>query len=728
MTSNQHDKSAAELTISRRTFLKTGAVVGGGLVIGFYLPGPVQKVFAQAVLVNPVAYPPDAFIQIAADSSVRIVINKCEMGQGVFTSMSQLIAEELDCDWKKIVPVAASVNPVYNHTMYGPMQITGGSSSLISSYAQYRKIGATARAMLIQAAAKRWQVDPSSLKTDSGFVIHPIKGKLSFGELAEEANKVALPTDVVLKDPKKFKFIGKSLPRLDAHDKSTGKAIYGIDVRIPNMVRVMVVRPPVFGASLTGFDAASAKAVPGVVDVVQVGNRIAVLGKNTWAARKGRDLVMADWQMNGKDNISSESILADFKKSSEHPNLTPKVNPEAVHETAADANALSVEYEFPYLSHAAMEPLNCTVNYDGKTAEIWSGHQAPTIDQTYAAKIFGLANDKVKINAVYAGGSFGRRGSKDADYVSEACEIAKVLKRPIQVLWSREDDMKGGYYRPLAYHKARISVGKNGVPSAWHHTIVSQSIMAGSMMAARIGDGPDPTVTEGVTESAYDLGKMQVDLIMPRLDIPVLWFRSVGHTHTAFVMETLIDELAHRAKKDAIEYRRALLQKSPRHLAVLDLLKKKSPWGKKAPKGHAYGIAVHESFNSVVGHVVEVSIVDGAPKVHQVWSAVHCGRVVNPEGAKTQVEGAIAFAMSAALYGNIKIESGIVTTTNFDAYPIVRMKQMPKVEVLFVASEETPTGLGEPGVPPTGPAIANALFVLTGQRIRKLPIELSKKA
>jgi isoquinoline 1-oxidoreductase subunit beta len=718
-----------EINQTRRSFLKNSVTVGGGLIIGFYIPtGMLMKQAMAAPSKAPILYPPNAFIRIAADSSVSIVINKCEMGQGVFTSMSQLIAEELDCDWQKIQPVAAAVDPVYNHTVFGGSQITGGSSSLSSSYMQYRKIGASARMMLTQAAAAKWGVDASTCKTANGFVTHASKGKLSFGELAEAANRLPMPKEVPLRDAKNFKFIGKSIPRLDAHEKSTGKAIYGIDVRIPDLVRVMLVRPPVFGATLKSFDAADAKKVSGVIDVVRVNDRVAVIGKNTWAARKGRDAVKAEWNMNGKDTVSSESLFADFKVIADKPALNVKSSPEAVKEASADQGALFAEYEFPYLAHAAMEPLNVTVNYDGKKAEIWSGHQMPTVDRDFAAKILGLRPDQVKVNAVYAGGSFGRRASKTADYVSEACEVAKVLKRPMQLLYSREDDMKGGYYRPFAYHRARISTAKNGVPKAWHHTIVSQSIMAGGVMEGMLAGGADPVVTEGVTNSKYDVPKMQIDLQMPRLDIPTLWFRSVGHTHTAFVMETLMDELALRGGKDSLDFRRGLLKASPRHLAVIDLLQKKSPWGKKAPQGRAYGVAVHESFNTVVGQVVEVSMTDGRPKIHHVWSAVHCGRVVNPEGAKTQVEGAIAFAMTAALYGNIAIEKGQVKTANFDTYKVLRMSEMPKVDVFFVASNDNPTGLGEPGVPPLAPALANALFKLTGNRIRKLPISLETKA
>ena len=717
-----------DVKLSRRDFLTQSALVSGGLVIGFTVFPKLARAVDGAGETTKV-YPPNAFIQIASDSKINIVINKCEMGQGVFTSMSQLIAEELDCDWKSITPLGAPVDPVYNHTMFGAIQMTGGSTALNSSYDQYRSIGATARAMLLTAASKKWGVETSSLTTDNGFVVHASKGRIAYGELAADANKLEMPKNVPVKDPKNFKIIGKPMQRLDAFDKSHGKAIYGIDVRIPNLVRVMVVRPSVFGGTLKSFDATDAKKVSGVIDVVQVGNKIAVVGKNSWAARKGRDAVKAVWDTKGREVITNASLIDGFKKDADTAKLHPKTSPDAVKEVAADSNAFSAEYEFPYLAHAAMEPLNVTVNYDGKTAELWSGHQMPTVDRNYAAQIFGLPNDKIKVNSVYAGGSFGRRASKDSDYVREACEIAKVLKRPMQLLYSREDDMKGGYYRPMAYHKARISTNKAGSPTAWHHVVVSPSIMAGGAFAAMMSGGADPTVTEGVTESAYDIPKMQVDLQMPMNDIPTLWLRSVGHTHTAFVMETLMDELAHRAKKDPVEFRRPLLAKSSRHIAVLDLLKKHSPLSKKPAKGHAYGVAIHEAFNSVVGQVVETSIVDGVPKVHHVWAAVHCGRVVNPEGARTQVEGAVAFALSMALYGQIEFEKGEVTTTNFDKYKVVRMNEMPKVDVFFVPSEDKPTGLGEPGVPPVGPALANALFKLTGKRIRKLPmsIEMAKQ-
>ncbi|MGZ3723984.1 MAG: molybdopterin cofactor-binding domain-containing protein, partial [Bdellovibrionales bacterium] len=705
--------------------IKLGAATTGGLVLAFHLPSPIRNAMAaESAVPGPAIYPPNAFIQITPENKVIFTINKLEMGQGVNTSMAQLIAEELDCDWKDVSSVSAGVNPVYNHTVM-PFQLTGGSGSLASSYIQYRRIGATARLMLMQAAGQKWGVSPDTCKTENGFVTHELKGKLSYGEVAEAANALPMPKMARVKDPTHFKLIGKSMPRVDSAAKSNGSAVFGIDVRIPKMNYAMLLRPPVFGATLKKFDAKAAKAIPGVIDVLKVENNIAVVAKNSWAARRGRDSIEAEWNLEGKDGISNASLLSDFKKLAQNPTGLVKDSPKAVKALKDNKSALVAEYEFPYLAHAAMEPLNCTVNYDGKTAELWSGHQIPTVDRNTAAKIFGLATDKVKVNSVYAGGSFGRRGSKNSDYVVEACNLAKILKKPVQLLWAREDDMKGGFYRPGHLHVAKISTSANGNPENWQHTIVGQSIFRGGFFEGMMaGKTADPVMIEGVADSPYKIPNFHVAVEMPTYNIPTLWWRSVGHSHTAYVMETLIDELAARAKVDALAFRKRLLKNSPKHIAVLNLLAKKSPWGKRMPKGHALGMAIHESFNSVVAHVAQVSIEGGKPRVHHVWSAVHCGRVVNPEGAKNQVEGAIAFGLSAALYGEIKFDKGRVTNGNFNDYQVVRMNEMPKVDVSFVAGEDAPTGLGEPGLPPIAPAVGNALFKLRGKRLRKLPFDL----
>lgn len=709
-----------QLDVSRRDFLRTTVTAVGGFTVAFYLPGSAQKLLAQTGATKK-EYPPNAFVHIAPDNKITFVINKLEMGQGVNTSMAQLIAEELDCDWTLVSSVSAPVDPVYNHPVMG-IQMTGGSTALISSYQQHREIGAAMRMMLIDAAAAKWNVPAKDCHTEKSFVIHPKKGKLSYGELADAAQKLPLPTNPKLKDPKNFKVIGKSVKRVDAKDKSNGTAIFGLDVRLPGMMYAVIARPPVGGAVLTGVKDTAARAVPGVADVVKFGDSVAVLGRNTWAAKQGRDALELTWDMKGQDKFSNESLMADFKAEANKPGIMAETKGDMAAGMQKATRKVVAEYEFPYLAHACLEPMNCTINYDGTMAEIWSGHQMPGLDRDAAAKVLGLAPDKVRVNTVYAGGSFGRRANKICDYVVEAAALAKVVRKPLKVVWTREDDMKGGFYRPMNYHKAEIAFDDKNNVLAWKHRIVGQSIMAGSPFESfGIKNGVDSTVVEGVTESAYALPAFSCELTMPKPNMTTLWWRSVGHTHTAYVMETMVDVIAHEMKKDPFVLRRAWLQKSPRHMAVLDLLDKNSGWRKKLPKGHAWGLAVHESFNTVVGHVAEVSYENGQVKVHRITSAVHCGQVVNPEGARIQVESAIVYGLSGALYGEVKIEKGQVVTSNFHEYLVMRMPDMPKVDVHFVPSHDNPTGLGEPGLPPIAPAVANALFTLTGKRLRRLP-------
>jgi len=706
-------------SLSRRAFLKKGAKVTGAFVVAFYFPVGFNKVFAQAM--PPGEYPPNAFIKIAPDNTITIIINKLEMGQGVYTSMAQLIAEELECDWTKIRSESAPVDAVYNNPIMG-IQLTGGSSALISTYDQYRKIGAGMREMLVGAAAKKWGVKPDTCRAENGFVVHATKGKVAYGDLAAEASKQPIPKDVKLKPAKEFKVIGKSTTRVDALEKSTGKAVFGMDVRLKGMLYACIARPPIVGAELSGVKDKVAKSVKGVVDVVRFNNSIAVLAKNTWAAKSGRDALELTWDLKGLNTVSSASLMEEFRGEASKPGVSFENRGDAAAGLKKAAKKITAEYEFPYLAHACMEPLNCTIDFNGKKAEIWAGHQMPGIDREVAAKILGIPSEKVEVHTLYAGGSFGRRASKTSDWVVEAAWLAKKIKKPFKIVWTREDDMKGGYYRPMTYHKVEVGFDAKKKLTGWNHRIVGQSVVAGSPMEAMmIKGGIDPTVVEGVGKTHYDLPHFAADLHMPKPNVTTLWWRSVGHTHTAYVMETMIDEVATHAKKDALAFRRELLKKSPRHVAVLDLLKKKLGWGKKAPKGRAYGIAIHESFNSVVGNVVEVSVKDKEVRVHKVVSAVHCGQVVNPEGAKAQVEGAIVYGLSAALYGEIAIEKGEITTSNFHDYEVVRLKDMPVVEVHFVPSEDHPTGLGEPGLPPLAPAVANAIFKLTGKRMRKLP-------
>jgi len=711
---------------SRRDFLKTSAAVTTGLVVAFTLPMGLGKYALAQSAVSPntdfkSAALPNAFIKISPDNSIRLIINKLEMGQGVNTSLAQLIAEELECDWQQISCESAPVAPVYNAT-FMPMQMAGGSSSVISSWEQLRTAGAMAREMLIAAAAQKWSVPASECRAENGSVLHPKKGALSFGELAEAAAKQTPPSPIKLKDPKQFKFIGKSMKRVDAADKSSGKAIFGSDVKVPDMLYAVIARPP-FGATLQAFDEGAAKKIAGLKEIIKLdGQKIAFVATNTWAAMKARDAAKVQWKLSDDPLLTQSSLQKTFLETLDKPGTPVKAIGKPAEALKKAKRTLEATFEFPYLAHACMEPMNCTVAYDGKSAQIWAGHQMPTGDRMVAARILDLPPEKIEVNTTYAGGSFGRRANKDSDFVVEASSLAKQLKKPIQVVWTREDDTRGGYYRPLTMHKIKAGLDGKGRITGWDHKIVGQGVMAGSVFAPQIDKtGIDPTSIEGVDNTPYNIPDFQLQLQLMKTPVTTLWWRSVGHTHTAYVMETFIDELAAAVEKDPLQYRKDLISKSPRHQAVLDLLAKKSDWGKKMPAGRALGLAVHESFKSVVGHVVEVSLQGTEVKVHKVVSAVHCGTVVNPKGAVAQVESAIVYGLSACLYGELTLDQGQVKQGNFHDYPVLRMPDMPIIEVHFVPSQDTPTGLGEPGLPPLAPAIANAIFKLNGKRVRSQP-------
>lgn len=714
-------------TFSRRTFIETSALAAGGLIVSYYVPAPMLNKAFAAPPPGAAAVAPNAFVQIAPDNSITIVINKLEMGQGVNTSMAQLIAEELDCDWTKIRSVSAPVNPVYNHTVF-QTQMTGGSSALISSWEQHRLIGASMREMLKTAAAAKWGIPVEQVKAQNGFVTSA-KGKFSYGELAEAAGKLPLPKNPPLKSEKNFKIIGKSVKRVDAEAKSNGKAIFGIDVRIPGMLYASVAKPPLAGAKISAMDEKAARKVPGVVDVVKFSDRVAVLARNTHAARVGREALAVKWENKTNGSFSTDDLMKSFKEQGRSKGVIAKDTGGVDQALASATRKIEAEFEFPFLAHASMEPMNCTIDYDGKKATIWSGHQMPTIDQGVAAKVLGLPPEKVTVNTVYAGGSFGRRASKMSDYVVEAAELAKIVKKPLKVTWSREDDMRGGFYRPMNYHRVAIGLNDKKEMLAWDHKIVGQTVIGGSVFEPMmVKGGLEGTITEGVSDTHYAFPQFRCDQTRTASPVTTLWWRSVGHTHTAYVMETMIDEAAEAMGKDPLRLRKELLAKSPRHLAVLNLIEKETGWGtKKAPKGRAWGLAIHESFNSVVAQVAEVSLVDGFPKVHKIWAAVDCGLVVNPEGAKTQVEGAIVYGLSAAFHQEIQVKDGQVVQGNFHEYNVLRMQDMPEVKVAFVKGAGSPTGLGEPGVPPAAPAVANAVYRLTKKRLRSLPFSKELK-
>ncbi len=716
------------INISRRDFLKTGALIGGGLILGFSIP---FRAASGATVATAAPLIPNAFIRIGADDMVTIIVNHSEMGQGVYTSLPMLVAEELEADWTKIRVEPAPVDPVYNHTAFG-IQMTGGSSSTWSEYDRLRKVGAAAREMLIAAAAGTWKVDKASCRAENGKVIHSSGKSLTYGQLADKAAAMPVPQDVTLKDPTKFKIIGRPTLRLDAPDKVSGKAVFGLDVRVPGMLTAVIARPPVFGAKIVSFNGDKARAVPGIKEVVQVQAGVAVVATDFWQARTGRAVLEIVWDKGPGATLSTEGMREQYSNLAKTSGTVARKEGDPAQALAKAAKHISAEYEVPYLAHATMEPLNCLVDLRSDSCEIWTGTQFQTVDREAAARIAGLKSEQVKLHTTFLGGGFGRRANPRSDFVVEAVDVAKAVGKPVKVVWTREDDMKGGYYRPMWYDRIAAGLDTDGNPVAWQHTIVGQSILAGTAFEKMmVKNGVDGTSVEGAQDIPYKIPNILVDLHTTKIGVPVLWWRSVGHSHTAFVVESFMDELAHAAGKDPYAFRQSLLAGHPRHLGVLELAAKKAGWGKPLPQGHAHGIAVHESFGSFVAQVADVSVSpEGKVRVHKVFCAVDCGIVVNPYTIEAQMESGIVFGLSATLHGAITLKNGRVEQSNFNDYEVVRLDEMPEVEVHIVHSKEKPGGIGEPGVPPIAPAVCNALFTLTGKRIRSLPIraEELKKA
>ena len=710
---------------ARRQFLQVAAIAGGGFAIGFS-----NLARAAAAGAGSADFVPNAFVRIGGDSSVTVLIKHLEMGQGVSTGLPTLVAEELDADWAQIRFEGAPANAsLYNNLLWGPAQGTGGSTAIANSYEQLRKAGATARAMLVAAAADEWKVPADSITVSKGVVAHKATNrKASFGQLAAKAATQPVPADVKLKDPKDFQYIGKRVARKDSKPKTNGSAQFTIDVKLPGMLTAVVAHSPLFGGKVKSFDATKAKAIKGVVEVVQVPSGVAVLANDFWAAKQGRDALTVVWDDSAANKLGSAEILAQYKELAQKPGLVARKDGDADKALAGAAKKLEATFEFPYLAHAAMEPLDCVVKLDKDSCEIWNGEQLQTPDQFAVAKLTGLKPGQIKLNMLYAGGSFGRRANPQADYILEAVSIAKAIngRVPVKMIWTREDDMRAGFYRPAYFHRIAAGLDAQGNLIGWQHRIVGQSILAGTMFEGMmVKDGVDGTSVEGASNLPYQIPNMLVDLHTPKIGVPVLWWRSVGSTHTAFSTETFIDELAAAAGKDAVEFRRALLAKHPRHLGVLNLAAQKAGWGKPLAKGKGRGIAVHESFNTVVAQVAEVSVKpDGTLRVDRVVCAVDCGVAVNPDVITAQMEGGIGFGLSAALYGAITLNEGRVEQSNFHEYRPLRINEMPKVEVHIVASSEKPTGVGEPGVPLIAPAVANAIFSATGKRLRNLPLKL----
>ncbi|MFT0631349.1 molybdopterin cofactor-binding domain-containing protein [Pseudomonas sihuiensis] len=731
------------LNVSRRTLLK-GA---GGLALGIFF-APLMRGMDALAAGGPLE--PNAFVRIDLDGTVTVLAKHLEMGQGSYTGLATLLAEELDADWDKVrVEGAPADVKRYNNLAFGPMQGTGGSTAMANSWEQMRNAGATAKAMLVAAAAQRWSVPASEISVSQGVVSHAGSGRSAgFGELVEAAASLPVPEQVQLKDPKDFKLIGKlELRRKDSTDKTDGSAIFTQDFKLPGMLVAMVAYPPRFGGVPRSVDSSKAKAVRDVVEVVEFRDLphgrsgVAVLAKNTWAARQGRDALVIEWDESQAFTLGSEEILAQYRDDAGKPGLPATSKGDTDAALAQTAKTVEADYEFPYLAHAAMEPMNCLVKLSSDRCEIWNGEQFQTVDQAIISGYLGMTPEQVSLTQLYAGGSFGRRAGSVSDYLLEAVAITKAARdkgvdAPVKMVWTREDDTRGGYFRPLYLHRVRIGLDQAGKLQAWHNRIVGQSIMAGtSMEPFMIKDGIDHTSVEGLSNLSYAVPNLQVELSTPsNIKVPVLWWRSVGHTHTGYVAETMIDEAAVAAGQDPYAFRHALLDSHPRHRGALELAAKEAGWDKPLAAGaegekRGRGIAVHESFGSFVAQVAEVTVkADGSYRLDRVVCAVDCGIAINPDVIKAQMEGGIGFALAAARHSAITLKEGRVEQSNFHDFQVLRMNEMPKVEVHIVPSAANPTGVGEPGVPPLAPALANALFAATGVRLRKLPFPAQIKA
>jgi isoquinoline 1-oxidoreductase beta subunit len=708
--------------LSRRTLLKGGA----GLVIGAYV-ARADKLFAQTAAKPKINIAPNTFLIIKPDNTVTVLIKGIEFGQGQYTGMATLVAEELDADWSQMRAAHAPSNPeLYKNLAFG-MQGTGGSTAVANSYTQMRQVGAAARQMLVAAAAEAWQVPAGEITVDSGVIKHASGKEGRFGEFADKAMGLLVPADPQLKDPANFKLIGKEgvVKRLDSAEKTDGTAFYTLDINEPDMLTVLIARSPKFGGTVASFDATAAKAVAGVVDVKQVPTGVAVYAKGFWAAKTGRDALKISWDESKAEKRGSPELLAQFRALSKKPGKTVKAGGDFDGSMAKGGRVIEVEYVFPYLAHAAMEPLNAFLKWDGDTAYARYGCQFPTPDHMAISKVLGLPIEKVKIDTILAGGSFGRRAQQSTHQAIELAEAAKAIGpgKSIKLVWTREDDMRGGYYRPYSVHRMRGTV-RDGKIEAWSDTIVSQSIMKGSFFEAiMFKDGLDPTSYEGSHNIPYDVANFKCDMHQVDVGVPVLWWRSVGHTHTGYAVEAFVDELLEAAGKDPVEGRLELLSQKPRHVGVLKAVAELADWKNyKVPEGRARGVAVVESFNTFVAQVVELSMTADGPKVHKVWCAVDCGVAVNPDIIRAQMEGGIGFGLGHILYAEQKLDGGAPVSGNFDTYRSLRINEMPEIEVTIVKSNEKPTGVGEPGVPPLGPAVANAMAKLGIGRPRQLPI------
>ena len=722
--------------LSRRRFLRQSLGVGAGLTLGLRLPTTAMGLEADPGIAGEKeraagTFAPNAFVRIGTDDSVTVIVKHLEMGQGTYTGLPTLVAEELDARWDQVRAEGAPADAArYNNLLWGQAQGTGGSTAIANSWEQMRKAGAAARHMLVEAAARRWQVEPGEIQVRDGVLSHASGHRASFGALAAAAAELPVPEEVSLKDPSEFRLIGNpDLRRTDSAGKIDGSALYTQDVKLPGMLTAVVAHGPRFGARARSYDESSARAIRGVRKILQVPTGVAVLADDFWSAKLGRDALAPSilWDETDAFRLGSEEILERYRALAAKPGTVARKDGDVEKAFSAAAKVIEARFEVPFLAHAAMEPMNCVIAPDGDGVRVLNGEQLQTADQAAVAGVLGLKPEQVRIDMLFAGGSFGRRANPKSDYPTEAAEIFKAAggQVPVKLQWTREDDTRAGWYRPLYVHRLRAGLDANGDPLAWEHRIVGQSIVTGTAFEqVLVVEGVDQTSVEGAKNLPYQIPNVLVDLHSPALGVPVQWWRSVGSTHNAFAVECLIDELAAAAGRDPVQYRLGLLAGHPRHRGVLKLAADKAGWGAKLEDGRGRGVAVHESFNSFVAQVVEVTVRGGAFSVDRVVIAVDCGIAVNPDLIKAQMEGGMGFGLSAALLGEVTLKEGRVEQSNFHDYWVLRIDQMPEVEVHIVSSVEPPTGVGEPATPVIAPALANALAAATGRRFYRLPLKL----
>ncbi len=694
--------------VTRRDFLLTAGKGGAALVIAVHLPltgDAVDGVRADPTSSAPQPLSPAAWVRIDPDGTVSVVVDETEMGQGVMTTLPMIVAEEMDADWSKVRPLPIPENPA------GWVRgiSTGGSTSTRTAWEPLRKAGAAGREMLRRAAAAEWGVPPSQVRTENGQAVNVKDGRrLDYGALVEHARGLPVPQDPPLKDPRDFTIVGRGKPRLDVPGKVDGSAVFGMDTALPDMLVAVVARPPAFGATLRGHDDAAARRVPGVVDVLEVPQGVAVVARTTWAALKGRSALSLDWDTSPARGLSSESLFAELEALAASPGTTVRQDGDADGALAAAARIVEADYRLPFIDHAPMEPMNAAAHVRDGRVEVWVPTQVATASQQAAARVAGVPVANVAMHVPLVGGAFGRR--LQTDDVELAVEVAMRVDGPVQVVWTREDSIRNGAYRPLTYHRLRAGLDVRGDPVAWTHRV--------------LGAGPEGLVVPGVESPPYRFPASRADYHVKETPVPTGAWRSVTYTHFGFVIESFMDELAHAAGRDPYRFRRELMTE-PKLRDALDLAASKAGWGSTA-KGRGLGIAAVSSFRSHVAEVAEVSVEDGHVRVHRVVCAVHCGQVVNPRPLHEQVEGAIALALGFTLKHEITLRDGAVEQGNFTDYPILRMDEMPEVEVHVVPSTDPPTGIGEPPVPPLAAAVANAIFAATGKRVRRLPIRMEE--